>query len=176
MQAYRLEPLVNSLYSQVKPVKLDSAGSKPSKDMVDLAQGPREEEKTPPTTSKGWSLNSWFSSSSKKAEPPPQTKIPETVSVCMCVWKRDDRQTDRTDRQINRQTDRQTDRWADGQIDRQTDGRMDRWADGWDKWTYRNRLTDLTDREIMHVRACVCVRERERNRVHEQNVPVCLCE
>ena len=79
-QAYRLEPLVNSLYAQVKPVKLDSASSKSSKDMVDLAQGPRE-EKTPPPLSKGWSFNPFSSSSSsKKAEPPPKTKVPDSVS------------------------------------------------------------------------------------------------
>ena len=76
-QAYRLEPLVNALYAQVKPVKLDSASSKPSKDMVDLAQGPRQ-EKEPPPPNKGWFP---LFSSSKKTEPPPQTKVPDSVSV-----------------------------------------------------------------------------------------------
>lgn len=65
-----MEPLVNSRYEQIKPVKLDSSGSKPSKESVDLAQGPRE-EKEPPPSSKGWSFGI-FSSSSKKTEPPPQ--------------------------------------------------------------------------------------------------------
>jgi phospholipase DDHD1 len=77
--AYRMEPLVNPIYAQVKPVKLDSASSKPSKDSVDLAHGPRQ-EKAPPTQSKGWSFNP-FSSSSKKSEPPPQSKLPSSGSV-----------------------------------------------------------------------------------------------
>ncbi|CAI8058120.1 Phospholipase DDHD1 [Geodia barretti] len=73
--AYRLEPLVNSLYAQVKPVKLDSASSKPSKDMVDLAQGPQTEKPVAPMN-KGWSFPLF---SSKKTEPPPQTKVPDGV-------------------------------------------------------------------------------------------------
>ena len=72
-----MEPLVNALYAQVKPVKLDSASSKPSKESVDLAQGPYEEKKPPPV-SKGWS----FGIFSKKAEQSPQpAKVPDTVSV-----------------------------------------------------------------------------------------------
>jgi hypothetical protein len=41
LQAYRLEPLVSPHYAHVKPVKMCSAKSKISQDMVDLAQGPR---------------------------------------------------------------------------------------------------------------------------------------
>ena len=71
---------MNPLYAKIKPVKLDSASSKPSKESVDLAQGPREEKKPPPQ-SKGWSFNP-FSSSSKKTEPPPSqpTKASDSVS------------------------------------------------------------------------------------------------
>ena len=62
-QAYRLEPLVNERYTSIKPVKVDSAGSKPSKDMVDLASGPRTQEQLQPQT-KGWfdTLSQWFPS------------------------------------------------------------------------------------------------------------------
>jgi hypothetical protein len=73
--AYRLEPLIHDVYAQVKPVRMDSAGSRPTKDMVDLAEGPRE-EKTP-AASKGWSFGLF--SSSKKTEPAPQPKVPENV-------------------------------------------------------------------------------------------------
>ena len=63
LQAYRLEPLVNHLYANIKPVKVDSAGSKHSKDMVDLAQGPRSEEQLQPQ-SKGWldTFSQWMTS------------------------------------------------------------------------------------------------------------------
>ena len=63
MQAYRLEPLVNHLYANVKPVKVDSAGSKHSKDMVDLAVGPRTQEQLQPQA-KGWldTFSQWVSS------------------------------------------------------------------------------------------------------------------
>lgn len=62
-QAYRLEPLVNERYTSIKPVKVDSAGSKPSKDMVDLASGPRTQEQLQPQT-KGWfdTLSQWVTS------------------------------------------------------------------------------------------------------------------
>ena len=39
---YRLEPLVNPNYAQVKPIKMSSAKSKISQDMV--AEGPRTEK------------------------------------------------------------------------------------------------------------------------------------
>ena len=73
---------MNSLYEQIKPVKLDSASSKPSKESVDLAQGPREEQQPPPR-SKGWSFGIF--SSSKKSEPPPEpAKVSDNVSGT--VW------------------------------------------------------------------------------------------
>ena len=70
-----MEPLINAVYAQVKPVKIDSASSRPSKDMVDLAEGPREEKTA--AVNKSWSFGLF--SSSKKTEPPPQPKVPETV-------------------------------------------------------------------------------------------------
>ena len=71
-----MEPLVNELYAQVRPVKLDSAGSKPSKEAVDLAQGPCEKT---PVVSKSSSLFSSFFSSSKKTAEPTQPIVPEKV-------------------------------------------------------------------------------------------------
>lgn len=94
--AYRLEPLVNPLYAKIKPVKLDSASSKPSKESVDLAQGPQEERKPPPPT-KSWSFNP-FSSSSKKTESPPQpTKVPDGVLDDDKSLREDDRLKERLD-------------------------------------------------------------------------------
>lgn len=60
-QAYRIEPLINSLYSQIKPVKVDSAGSKPSQKSKGMAEGPRPEESTPPAARSG---SGWFNMAS----------------------------------------------------------------------------------------------------------------
>ena len=55
IQAYRLEPLVNPCYAQVKPVKMCSAKAKISQDMVDLAEGPRTaKEMEQPVSGKSW--------------------------------------------------------------------------------------------------------------------------
>ena len=53
--AYRMEPLINPLYSQIKPVKMDSAGSKPSHKSKELAEGPRQDPET-----QGASRGSWW--------------------------------------------------------------------------------------------------------------------
>lgn len=80
LQAYRLEPLINPIYAQVKPVKIDSAGSKTTKEAVDHAEGPRPESAAAMVTAK---TSSWFSSlwsgtaSSKKAE---SSKLESTSS------------------------------------------------------------------------------------------------
>lgn len=58
MQAYRLEPLINPCYSQVRPVKMCSAKAKISQDMVDLAEGPRTEKVLEqPQPGKSWFSN-----------------------------------------------------------------------------------------------------------------------
>ncbi|XP_064389425.1 phospholipase DDHD1-like isoform X1 [Halichondria panicea] len=54
--AYRLEPLINPIYAQIKPVRIDS-GSKISKDAIDHAEGTRAKPQL--QTSQG---KSWFSS------------------------------------------------------------------------------------------------------------------
>ena len=41
---YRLEPLISEAYASIKPVKVDSAGSKPSKTALDHAEGPKTDE------------------------------------------------------------------------------------------------------------------------------------
>ena len=77
-QAYRIEPLVNPLYSQIKPVKIDSAGSKPTQKSKDLAEGPRPCDSPP--TSRGWfnmvasSVIKGLGSSPSPTEP---TRLPE---------------------------------------------------------------------------------------------------
>ena len=87
LQAYRLEPLINPLYAQIKPVRIDS-GNKISKEAVDHAEGPKT--KPPLQTSQG---KSWFSalsifssgtgtSSPKKTSPEPgRAKSAEKVSA-----------------------------------------------------------------------------------------------
>jgi hypothetical protein len=57
-----LEPLVNKLYSNIKPVKVDSAGSKHSKELVDMAVGPRTQQQLQQQT-KGWldTFSQWVS-------------------------------------------------------------------------------------------------------------------
>ena len=55
MQAYRLEPLVNSAYEKVKPVKIDRCNAGPSDTAHELACGPRKEaEMEPPQKKGGW--------------------------------------------------------------------------------------------------------------------------
>ena len=63
-----MEPLVNKLYSTIKPVKVDSAGSKHSKEMVDMAVGPRTQQQLQQQT-KGWldTFSQWVSGSKKPA-------------------------------------------------------------------------------------------------------------
>jgi len=75
--AYRLEPLINPVYAQVKPVKVESAGSKPSKEAVDLAEGPKSGEIVPPQA-KSWFSSLW-GSSTKKSVDTSKAKYPDKV-------------------------------------------------------------------------------------------------
>ena len=60
LQAYRIEPLINSLYAQIKPVKIDSASSKrASQDVVDGVRDLRLPEEKPLVSPQ---TKSWFSS------------------------------------------------------------------------------------------------------------------
>lgn len=87
LQAYRLEPLINPLYSQIKPVRIDSS-SKISKEAVDHAEGTRSKPHPPIQQSGG---KSWFSSLalfasssvvSKKTSPEPtRAKSADKVGV-----------------------------------------------------------------------------------------------
>lgn len=80
IQAYRLEPLINPLYAQVKPVKIDSASGKMSKKAKDLAEGPKIPEAAAPAKESGWTqslfsavmkvTNTSFLESSSKPVPP----------------------------------------------------------------------------------------------------------
>ena len=60
LQAYRLEPLVNEAYASIRPVKIDSSGSKPSKTALDHAEGPKSDQvlAAPSDQEGGW----WMSS------------------------------------------------------------------------------------------------------------------
>lgn len=53
---------MNKLYSNIKPVKVDSAGSKHSKEMVNMAVGPRTQQQLQQQT-KGWldTFSQWVS-------------------------------------------------------------------------------------------------------------------
>ncbi len=53
MQAYRLEPLINPLYAQIKPVRIDS-GSKISKDALDHAEGTKAKPQLQTVQGKSW--------------------------------------------------------------------------------------------------------------------------
>ncbi len=52
-QAYRLEPLINPLYAQIKPVRIDS-GSKISKDALDHAEGTKAKPQLQTVQGKSW--------------------------------------------------------------------------------------------------------------------------
>jgi len=55
LQAYRLEPLINSAYERVKPVKVDRCNAGPSGTSQELACGPRKEaDMEPPQKKGGW--------------------------------------------------------------------------------------------------------------------------
>ena len=54
LQAYRLEPLVNSAYERVKSVKIDRCNAGPSGTAQELASGPRSAEIEPPQKKGGW--------------------------------------------------------------------------------------------------------------------------
>ncbi|XP_019858671.1 PREDICTED: phospholipase DDHD1-like isoform X1 [Amphimedon queenslandica] len=58
--AYRLEPLISPVYAQVKPVKMDTASSKPTQKSMSLAEGPKTPETTQSTKSS--SSSSWTQS------------------------------------------------------------------------------------------------------------------
>uniref|UniRef100_A0A1X7VN80 DDHD domain-containing protein n=1 Tax=Amphimedon queenslandica TaxID=400682 RepID=A0A1X7VN80_AMPQE len=58
--AYRLEPLISPVYAQVKPVKMDTASSKPTQKSMSLAEGPKTPEVTQSTKSS--SSSSWTQS------------------------------------------------------------------------------------------------------------------
>ena len=78
LQAYRLEPLVNPVYAQIRPVKVDSASSKPSKDAVDLAEGPKAEENLS-AQKKSWFSGLWGSSAKKPSVEASKPKYPDKV-------------------------------------------------------------------------------------------------
>ena len=96
-QAYRIEPLINQLYAQVKPMKIDSAG-KPSQEALDHADGCVGERRTSASAAHATpvvqSKASWFVSSltslldkaTSKKPPPEPGKMPDKVSDCLCVY------------------------------------------------------------------------------------------
>ena len=69
LQAYRLEPLIHEGYSQIKPVRVDSASSKPSQEAVGHAGGKLAsgQQSKPQAQSKGWFSNLFSSSSSSSS-------------------------------------------------------------------------------------------------------------
>ena len=63
IQAYRIEPLINPHYAQIKPVKVDSANSKrPSVEAVGHAAGIRDLQSPEEKSLVSPQTKSWFSS------------------------------------------------------------------------------------------------------------------
>ena len=86
VQAYRLEPLLSPVYTQVKPVRMDSSGSGVSQNMVDHASGPRTQETT--STKKGGFFSSMFGSRNTSLvakEPPPDKVVVCSACTCICL-------------------------------------------------------------------------------------------
>lgn len=54
LQAYRLEPLVNSAYERIHPVRIDRSGAGPSEAAQELACGPRRDSDLVEPVKKGW--------------------------------------------------------------------------------------------------------------------------
>ena len=54
LQAYRLEPLINSAYERIQPVKIDRCAAGPSNTAQELASGPRKETDMVEPVKKGW--------------------------------------------------------------------------------------------------------------------------
>lgn len=54
LQAYRLEPLVNSAYERVRPVRIDRCAAGPSDTAQELASGPRKDSDLVEPVKKGW--------------------------------------------------------------------------------------------------------------------------
>ena len=54
LQAYRLEPLINSAYERVRPVKIDRCAAGPSDTAQGLACGPRKDADLVEPVKKGW--------------------------------------------------------------------------------------------------------------------------
>ena len=84
-----MEPLINPVYAQIRPVKVDSASSKPSKDAVDLAEGPKAEE-SPTPQKKSWFSGLWGTSAKKPSVEASKPKYPDKVGgrrqrLCMCI-------------------------------------------------------------------------------------------
>ena len=79
LQAYRLEPLVNEAYANIRPVKMDSASSKPSKTALDHAEGPKSDQKLASQSgqsgSRMSSLISAVTNSKKQGPEPKQDKV-----------------------------------------------------------------------------------------------------
>ena len=54
LQAYRLEPLVNSAYERINPVRIDRCAAGPSEAAQELASGPRKDADLVEPVKKGW--------------------------------------------------------------------------------------------------------------------------
>ena len=79
-QAYRLEPLLSQSYKQVKPMKVDSAGSGVSHNMAAHAAGTRMQEGPPTEQKKGFLASLLFGRDTK-----PAVKEP-TADQVSCIW------------------------------------------------------------------------------------------
>ena len=94
VQAYRLEPLVNEAYANIRPVKIDSAGSKPSKTALDHAEGPKSDQMlaAPSGQSGSWMSSLINAVTNPKKQAPESKQDKDKVVVCFsCAHGKCDR-------------------------------------------------------------------------------------
>ena len=87
LQAYRLEPLVNEAYASIRPVKIDSSGSKPSKTALDHAEGPKSDQvlATPSGQSGSWMSSLISAVTNPKKQAPESKQDKDKVCVLLCA-------------------------------------------------------------------------------------------
>ena len=88
VQAYRLEPLVNEAYANIRPVKMDSAGSKPSKTALDHAEGPKSDQTlVAPSGQSGSWMSSLINAVTNPKKPESKQDKDKVCVFLSCAWQ-----------------------------------------------------------------------------------------